>query len=108
MTLSLVIAFVSCFSIAGAKANNLLIVKFTPKFSIYLVIVIASINSFNRLTTYKYFFLLIIFFDLLVFASSIAVSWEKHRVKAETAIRVDIKIFFMGLYLLNLTFFGVT
>lgn len=77
MILFLIIAFIGYFLSIKAETSNLLIIKFIFKSKIYLVIIIAIINYFNILTIRKYFFFLIVFFGLTVFAFNIIIFSKK-------------------------------
>lgn len=59
--LSSIIAFISCFLITIAEANNLPIVKFISRFKMHLVVKTALINFFKTFTTLEYLLYLTIF-----------------------------------------------
>ena len=67
-------AFVSSFSTADADPNNSPTVKFTLRFKIRFVMVVAPTDFFKTLTTRGCFFLSTLFFAVAVSASNMAVS----------------------------------
>lgn len=105
MALSLVIAFISCFTIVGAETSNLLIVKFTPKFKIHLVIVVVSTDFFNILIACRCFFFSIVFFSLSISIFGIAISQEKLKIKTRASIGAGIEVSLIDFQSLNLIFF---
>lgn len=107
MVLSLVISFVSCFSIAATEVSYSPTVKFTPRSRIRLVIIIALIDFFNTLTSWGCFFLSNIFLGSLASASDIAASWKEFEVRVGTEIGANIEISLTGSHLPNRKFFGM-
>ncbi len=73
-------AFVSCFSTAGADANNSPTVRITVRSKICFVMAIAPTDSFKTLISQEFFFLSTLFSLVAVSVSSIAVSGEAEEV----------------------------
>lgn len=88
--MSLEIVFVSYFSIAGANANNLPIVRFIPRSKIRFVMVVTPIDSFKILPTRRCFFFSIFFFAIAIFASNIGILGAVERI---TIVEVEIEVF---------------
>ena len=94
----------SYFSTANANASYLPTVKFTPRFKIHFVIVVAPTNFFKTLTTQECLLFSTLFLLIAVFASGIAILGAVEEV---TMGEVGVKFSLTGSYLPNQTFLGV-
>lgn len=97
-------AFMSCFSTASTNASNLPTIRLISRSKISFVIVVAFIDSFKILITWRCLFLSIFFLLITIFVSGIVIL---EVVKAVIMEGVDIKFSLISSYSPNQIFLRV-